>query len=40
MPAERESTYPADWIQIAADDFRRVPRRLAEGDASDRVDRK
>jgi HEPN domain-containing protein len=35
MPAERESTYPADWIQIAADDFRRVPRRLAEGDASD-----
>lgn len=35
MPTEGESTYSADWLQIAGDDFRRVPRRLAEGDASD-----
>lgn len=35
MPAEGESTYPADWLQIAAEDFQRVPRRLAEGDVAD-----
>ena len=35
MPARGESTYPADWFQIATDDFRRVPRRLEEGDAGD-----
>ncbi len=35
MPAEGESTYPADWLQIAAEDFQRVPRRLAEGDVTD-----
>jgi len=35
MPAEQEATYPADWLQIAAEDFQRVPRRLAEGDVAD-----
>jgi len=35
MLAEGESTYPADWLQVAADDFQRVPRRLAEGDVVD-----
>jgi HEPN domain-containing protein len=34
MPPE-ESTYPADWLEIAADDFERVSRRLAEGDVAD-----
>lgn len=35
MPAEGESTYPADWLQIAAEDFERVPRRLQEDDVAD-----
>ena len=35
MPTDRESTYSADWLQIASDDFQRVPRRLAEGDSAD-----
>ena len=35
MPIEGESTYSADWLEIASDDFRRVPRRLAEGDSAD-----
>ncbi len=35
MPAEQESTYPADWIRIAANDFQRVSRRLEEGDIAD-----
>lgn len=35
MPAEGESTYLSDWLQIAADDFRRVPRRLEEDGISD-----
>jgi len=35
MPVEEESTYPADWLRIAADDLRRVPRRLEEDDIAD-----
>ncbi|MEE8389795.1 MAG: HEPN domain-containing protein [Anaerolineae bacterium] len=35
MPAKGESTYPSDWLQIAADDFKRVPRRLNEDDTAD-----
>lgn len=35
MPTDRESTYSADWLQIASDDFQRVPRRLAESDSAD-----
>lgn len=35
MLSEGESTYSADWLQIAEDDFQRVPRRLAEGDSAD-----
>lgn len=35
MPVEQESTYPADWLRIAAEDFRRVPRRLEEDDIAD-----
>lgn len=35
MPPERESTYPADWLEVAADDLERVSRRLAEGDVAD-----
>ena len=34
MPPE-ESTYPADWLEVAADDLERVSRRLAEGDIAD-----
>ena len=35
MPAERESTYPGDWLDKAEEDMLRVPRRLAEGDIAD-----
>jgi len=35
MHAEKESAYPADWFEIAEEDFRRVPRRLAEDDIAD-----
>ncbi|MBI3324540.1 MAG: HEPN domain-containing protein [Candidatus Omnitrophica bacterium] len=27
--------YPQDWLRIAAEDFRRVARRLVEGDTED-----
>jgi HEPN domain-containing protein len=35
MSPEGESTYPADWFQVASDDFARVSRRLAEDDVAD-----
>lgn len=35
MPPTRKGRYPREWIQKAAEDFRRVPRRLAEGDIDD-----
>jgi HEPN domain-containing protein len=35
MHAEKESAYPADWLEMAEEDFRRVPRRLAEDDIAD-----
>lgn len=35
MAAGAESQYPHDWFRIAAKDFARVARRLAEGDADD-----
>ncbi len=34
MPPE-ESTYPADWLRVAAADIERVSRRLSEGDVAD-----
>jgi HEPN domain-containing protein len=35
MAATTESQYPQDWFRIAAKDFTRVGKRLAEGDADD-----
>ena len=35
MAAGAESQYPHDWFRIAAKDFTRVAKRLAEGDADD-----
>jgi len=35
MAAGAESQYPHDWFRIAAKDFARVAKRLAEGDADD-----
>lgn len=35
MLGEPESTYPADWLALAEEDFRRVSRRLEEGDVAD-----
>lgn len=33
--ATGESVYPQDWLRIAAEDFKRVSRRLEEGDIDD-----
>ena len=35
MPSRKPSGYPAEWIQKAQQDLRRVARRLAEGDIED-----
>lgn len=35
MPAGNESRYPEDWLRVAARDFERVAKRLAEGDVED-----
>jgi len=35
MAAGTDSSYPADWFRIAANDVERVARRLAEGDVDD-----
>jgi len=35
MPGTTESSYPQDWFRIAAEDLRRVRRRLEEGDIDD-----
>ena len=35
MAAGVESQYPHDWFRIAAEDFTRVAKRLAEGDVDD-----
>lgn len=35
MPVKRESLYPLEWLKVAAEDFRRVTRRLDEGDVDD-----
>ena len=35
MASETESPYPQDWFRIAAKDFGRVAKRLAEDDSED-----
>ena len=35
MPAAADSPYSEDWVRLAAEDFRRVARRLAEEDTED-----
>lgn len=35
MPVGKESLYPQDWMRTADADFRRVSKRLAEGDIED-----
>lgn len=35
MPARQESTYPDDWLRLAAADLYRVSRRLEENDTAD-----
>ena len=35
MAAGTESSYPQDWFRLAAKDFKRVAKRLAEDDSED-----